>query len=134
MTNTITTDIAAPLLALYGSFVAGDLDGVRATLADDVVLHVPGHQPLTGDHAGRDGVVEFLLASQAATEGQERVELLDVLTGGSFAAAYCRISGERPGREPLENRTAHVMRVEDGLIREIWFHNFDQDNVDQFWS
>lgn len=136
--NTATTaptrspiDIAS---ALYHSFALGDLDGVKAQLADDVVLHIPGHQPLSGDHHGPEGFVQFLLASRAATDDGERLELVEILGGPNHAAGYCRITGTRDGRTPLDNTTLHMMRVDDGLVREIWFHNWDQDNVDQFWS
>ena len=52
----------------HGAFAVGDLDGVKANLAADVVLHIPGHQPLSGEHNGPDGFVRFLLASRAATD------------------------------------------------------------------
>jgi ketosteroid isomerase-like protein len=120
--------------ALYGAFAAGDLDSLQSHLADDVVLHVPGHQPLSGDHHGPGGFVQFILASRAATEDGERLELVDILGGGGYAAGYCRITGERADRQPLDNLTVHIMRIEGGLVREVWFHNWDQDNVDQFWS
>jgi uncharacterized protein len=119
---------------LYQAFGAGDLAALKAHLADDVVLHVPGHQPLTGEHHGPDGFVQFLLASRAATQDGERVELVDVLGGARYAAGYCRITGERDDRQPLDNTTVHLMRIEAGLVREVWFHNWDQDNVDQFWN
>ena len=129
--NRTTTDIA---IALYSAFAAGDLDALKANLAEDFVLHVPGHQPLTGDHHGPDGFIEFLAASRAATDDGERLELVEVLGGDRFAAGYCRITGEREGRQPLDNTTLHLMRIEGGLVREVWFHNWDQDNVDQFWN
>ena len=125
-----TTEIAT---ALYHAFAIGDLDGVRANLADDVVLHVPGHQPLSGDHHGPDGFVAFALASRAATDDGERLELTEILGGPNHAVGYCRITGSRDGRDPLDNTTLHLMRMDGGLVREIWFHNWDQENVDQFW-
>jgi ketosteroid isomerase-like protein len=118
---------------VYRAFATDDVVAMRAHLADDVLLHVPGDQPLTGDHRGPDGVIQFFTASRALTEDGERIELIDVLGGARYAAGYCRITGERAGREPLDNTTVHLMRVEAGLVREIWFHNWDQDNVDQFW-
>jgi ketosteroid isomerase-like protein len=118
---------------VYRAFSSPDSLAIKAHLADDVVLHVPGNQPLSGDHRGPDGVVQFLIASRALTDDGERVELIDVLGGARFAAGYCRITGERHGREPLDNTSVHLMRIEAGLVCEIWFHNWDQGNVDQFW-
>lgn len=48
------------------SFAAGDIDGVLATLADDVVVHECDSVPYPGDHRGKDaflGLLETFVAT-----------------------------------------------------------------------
>jgi ketosteroid isomerase-like protein len=135
MTTTTTHPTAHDVLVgLYTAVNEGDALAATAFLHPDVVLHVPGHQPLSGDHHGIDGVLGFLTASSAAAERTERVEVLDVLAGQRHAAAYCLSTGHRAGRVELENPTIHLFRIDEGRIVEAWFHNWDQDAVDAFWS
>lgn len=135
MNNTTTHPTAADALAgLYSSVADGDAAAAMSHLTDDVVLHVPGTQPLSGDHVGPEAVVAFIAASSSRADRTERVEVLDVLVGGGHAAAYCHVTGVREGRKVLDNRTIHLFRLDEGRIAEIWFHNWDQPAVDAFWS
>jgi ketosteroid isomerase-like protein len=121
--------------SFYDAYLAGDLVAASAWLAPDVVLLVPGDHPLAGDHRGLDGVLGFVAASTAILGGgREHVEVGDILAGADHAAACCTVSGERPGRPDLRNRTVHLFRVDGGRIAEVWFHNWDQPTVDAFWS
>ena len=46
----------------------GDMEAFLAMHTDDTVVHVGGRNPLTGDHAGKDGVAQLV---------QRQNELLD---------------------------------------------------------
>src|SRR5687767_12065617 len=125
--------IADSVRALYDAIGSADLDRLRAAVTEDAVLHVPGTHALGGDHAGPDGFVGFLAGSWQLTGGTEQIELIDVLTGDDHAAAYCRVRAMRPGREPLDNTTVHVLRMEGGRVAEAWLHNWDDAHVKEFW-
>ena len=79
---------------------------LASSLEPDVVLHVPGVHPLSGDHRGLASVGGFLQRTREATTDGEHMELIEVLF--------------RLG--------------DDDRIAEIWFHNRDQAPVDEFWS
>ena len=98
------------------------------------MLHVPGTHPLAGDHHGPAGILEFVAGIRALTDDGEHIEVLDVLDGDRLVAVCALVTARRSGRAPLTNRTVHVLRVDAGLIAEIWFHNFDDLTVDAFWS
>ncbi|MGK2949099.1 MAG: nuclear transport factor 2 family protein [Acidimicrobiales bacterium] len=136
MTTTTTTHPSPHdvLVRLYSAVNEGDALGAAALLHPDVVLHVPGEQPLAGDHIGAQGVLAFLTATSEAAERTEQVEVVDVLSGQHHAAAYCLATGRRSDRVELENRTVHLFRIDEGRIVEAWFHNWDQAAVDAFWS
>ncbi len=124
----------ATAAALYDAFAAQDLERFTGLLAPDAVIHVPGAHPLAGDHVGRDAVIGFVIDTSVRADRTESIEVLDLLGGDTHAAAYCHVTGVRDGRVDLDNTTVHVLRVADGLVREIWFHNWDQARVDEFWS
>lgn len=134
MTTTTHPTVAELLAGLYGAVAAGDPGAALPLLTPDVVLHVPGAQPLSGDHRGPQAVVDFITASSTMADRTEHVELIDLLVGGSHAAAYCHVTGTREGTKVLDNTTVHLFRIDGGQIAEIWFHNWDQLAVDAFWS
>jgi len=51
---------------MYGG---GDVDAVRALLAEDVVWHVPGKSAIAGEHRGREAVVRYFLRRRAIAGG-----------------------------------------------------------------
>ena len=126
---------AAIAAAFYDAFLADDLGAAAQLLAPDAVLHVPGSSPISGDHEGLDAILDFALTSRALLgDGAERIRILDLTGGTTHATAVCQVTGERPDRPVMHNRTVHVLRMDGGRIAEIWFHNFDQTVVDPFWS
>ena len=122
-----------PVHRLYRALTDGDVTRAAATLAPDAVLHVPGHHPLAGDHAGPPAILTFLAAIRAGSDAGERIEVLDVMAGREHAAVYCRVRAER-GPDTLDNHTVHLLRIENEQIAEVWFHNREQAGVDTFWS
>jgi ketosteroid isomerase-like protein len=128
---TPTTD-AALVRDLYADLEADRFDAALARVAPDVELHVPGRHPIAGNYAGHDGVATFLASSAAIVELDETVE--DVLVGEHQVAALVRGRAQRADGRTLDNVTVHRYRIEDGLIREVWFHNLDQAQVDAFWA
>lgn len=130
-----TTEPAAIAAAFYQAYLADDVATASVHLAADAVLHVPGTNPVAGDHVGLDGILGFVLRSQAITaDGTLTTEVVDLAGGATHATVICEVTGSRPGRATMHNRTVHVLRVADGLIAEIWFHNWDQPGVDAFWG
>lgn len=127
-------DRATVVRSMYEAIAKGDLETVRTLLADDVVFHVPGTGANAGDHRGPDGVLGFVTGAYALTGGTLRLTLRDVLVGRDEIVALATYRAERPGKKSLENNLAHVLRVEDGKVRESWFHARDQYAVDAFWS
>ena len=112
------------------AMVAGQWDKVLEHVAPTIVAHVPG----VGDLRGVDALAVFLLETAAKADDGEQFELIDTLVGRDHAALYFRITASRADREPLDNMTVHLARIEEGKIAEIWFHNFDSTAVAAFWS
>lgn len=117
--------------ALYGRLAAGDAAAAADRLTPDAVLHIPGDNPLAGDHRGPAAILGVL----ARVDGLGgRTELVDVLAGRSYAAAYCRVHADAGTAADLDNSTVHLFRMAGDRVAEVWFHNRDQAAVDAFWS
>ena len=62
----------------YAAFNAGDIETLASLMTREVVHHVPGHGPLSGDHKGLDGVLDYFRQVGELTGGTARADLLDV--------------------------------------------------------
>lgn len=133
-TETRTTPLTDLALAFYAAVLTEDSAAASVLAHPDLVLHVPGTHPLAGEHHGIAGFLAFTSATRALTTNGQQMELLDVMEGASHVAAYVRVGAEREGYAPLDNLTIHLVRFEDGLVRDIRFHNWDDVAVSAFWS
>lgn len=66
----------------YAAFNTGDLPTLRSIMSHDVVQHVPGTSKLAGAYKGIDAVLGYYGALAAETEGNFRVDLLNVFGDG----------------------------------------------------
>jgi ketosteroid isomerase-like protein len=122
------------LRALFVAFRAGDVDTVRAVLAEDIVWHFPGRRGrLAGSHHGRTGALAFLGQVVELTEGTFGLDLEDVVANDRFAVAFFRGHGRRNG-EKLDNPTCLKVRMEEGRAAEIWEYVWNLYEVDEFWT
>lgn len=131
-TQLTTADVAREL---YQAFLAGDVEGILARLAEDVVFHVPGTGVNAGDHVGHAGVLGFIGQAAAETAGTLDLVIHDITSSDRHAVVLATYTATRPGRDlSLENNIAHVLRVEDGRVTESWYHSRNQYEVDEFWA
>ena len=124
---------AALVRRLYTALTDSDPRAAAAALTADAVLHVPGEHPLSGSHQGLTEILGFLAATRARAGGGERLDVLDLMVGHSHVAVYIRAQAERDD-EVLDNHTLHLLRMAGDRVAEVWFHNRDQQHVDQFWN
>ena len=114
----------------YDAFARDDVASLDEIFADDIVYHVPGHNPFSGDYRGKEAVFELFRQDRRASF---RSEIHDILANDRHAVALTVVQGARQGRV-LEDITVHVVHVIDGKITEAWFFSGDQAASDAFWS
>ena len=117
----------------YDAFARGDFQALDEIFDDDVVYHLPGRNPLAGEHRGKEAVFALFRRDSGDTGGTFRAELHDVLASDGHAVALNIVSGERGGKV-LHGQTVHVVHVRDGRIVEAWLFPSDQYANDEFWS
>lgn len=97
----------------YAAFNSQDMDGMRELLALDVVQHVPGHSPISGEHKGLEEVLAFYGKLGEMTDGTFRAHLIDAYGDGSgHVTAVHQTSATRNG----------VTRVSRGSILFTFTH------------
>jgi len=117
-----------------GAFAKGDMAAVGGLFADDIVFHVPGKNPISGEYKGKDEVFGFLAKLVELTGGSFRLEVHDVVGNDEHVVALVRSSGSRPDGRTLEMPIAQVFHVRDGKAVEFWGMAEDQAKADAFWS
>jgi hypothetical protein len=109
----------------------GDLGGLFAAYADDVVFHYFGRSDLAGTHVGDAALAAMAEASVRST--RTLVEVVDVLDGAELGALVVKERFERDGRSADVQRVL-LYRVVDDHIAECWLYDEDQSLIDGFWA
>jgi len=116
------------------AYNSGDLETLGSFLADDILWHVGGDHPLSGDYQGRDSVLAYCARTLELTNGTLRGEPVEILVGDHHAGIFNRIRGERDGRT-LDVVLAQAVTFDtNGRWTEYWALADQQDDVDAFWT
>jgi uncharacterized protein len=115
------------------ALLAGDFEGFLALHSDDVVMHIPGSSPLSGDHVGRGGIASVFQRELSMLDAPPEIVSLDDLGSDDHAAAVLIQRMRRSGRS-YEGLQVVVARVRDGQLSEVWFRPEDQTRFDEFFG
>jgi ketosteroid isomerase-like protein len=115
------------------SVATRDVDRARALLDDNVVFHIGGHNPVSGDYIGRDHVLNDFFRRLNNTYDRIDVELHDVLANQEHVVALLERELHR-GTRTLTSQAVGVYHVRNGRIAELWIHEADQAAMDEFAS
>ena len=111
---------------------AGD-EAERASIARDIVWHVPGHNPVSGDYRGFDEYTR-LMPSRMAPLTRWDFRLEDVMVNRNYVMSTFRVMGERKGKT-IDMRGGHLFGLAaDGKVAEGWGFADDQAALDEFFS
>ena len=110
----------------------GDVEGMLALYADDVVFHYPGRNVLSGTHHGKDALRRWLASfGELLGEGGSLTRTLhDVVAGDDHAVQLISVEASRSDGRTARWNVAFVLHVADGAITEIWGHIDDPYAVD----
>ena len=119
----------------YAAFGKGDLDTIRnSVFSPDMVLHVAGRSPVSGDYRGVDEVFGFFGKLFELSGGTFSVDLHDAVANDHHAVGLSSFSGQRDGKTLDGAKGVEVYHVQDGRITEAWFTTEDDYSFDEFWS
>ncbi|MEP6815385.1 MAG: nuclear transport factor 2 family protein [Marmoricola sp.] len=130
MTDHPNLDLLRRGYAAYGS---GDLDTINELFADDVVWHVAGRSPISGDYTGKEAVFGFFARLQELSDGTSKVDVHDLLANDEHGVVLVTESAARNGRSH-EATATHVFHLSNGKVTEFWDAQTDQYAADEFWA
>jgi ketosteroid isomerase-like protein len=109
-----------------------DFEALDSLWAPDIVWHVTADNPWTGDHLGRDAVLDYLADVGEAGEAYEAT-LVDVLASDDRALIVSRVTARR-GDRSVDTQQCMLARIEDGAIVEVWTLPLDPGAFTEFWK
>lgn len=119
-------------LAVVRKMYEGD-ERERAAIANDIVWHVPGHNPVSGDYHGFQEYTELMVSRMMPLDRWD-FTLERAMVNGDYVMTVIRVQGERKGKV-IDLRGGHMMRVTaDGKVAEGWGFVDNQDELDAFFA
>ena len=118
----------------YEAFSKGDIETLQNEIfTDDIVWHVSGQNPLSGDYKGISEVLGYFGQLGELSGGSFQVTLEDVLANDERTVALHHATGTREGKT-LDADEVLVFRFRGDKVSEAQGYSGDQHAVDQFWS
>ena len=119
-------------LAIVRLMYTGD-ETERANIAQDIIWHVPGHNPVSGNYHGFEEYTKLMPARMAPLTRWD-FALETMMVNENYVMTTFRVQGERKGRV-IDIRGGHLMRLTDeGKVVEGWGFTDNQDTLDAFFS
>jgi ketosteroid isomerase-like protein len=116
---------------LFESYAAGDIDAVRACMADDMVGWITNRE---GGVDRTDGADAYLSRLPDLSEAELEARITQVLgIDDQRALTMVAIRATRRGMN-LENYAAFLTRVVAGRVAEVWMVEAQPAYSDEFWS
>ena len=116
---------------LIDAYGRGDLDAMRALLADDLVAYITNADGGADRVDGADGYLERV---PVVADARYSATVTQVVTPAEDQAlGMVEIKAERPGKT-LHNHAAFLARVRQGRVTELWMVDALPAGSDEFWS
>ena len=113
------------------AWLAGDLETLLDTYADDIVFHYFGDHALSGDHIGKDAAVAALVTG-ATIAARELLSVDDIMVGAGTATVVVTERFTRDGESRDVTRLFRYRTNTDRFV-ECWLYEHDQAAIDRMW-
>lgn len=118
----------------YEAFQNGDMATLDGLFSDDIVWHVPGDSPISGDYKGKEEVFGYFGKLIQETEGTFKLDIETMFADNSRGVAVHRISADRNGKH-LDSYAANVYTYDaEGKLVEAWQMSTDTQAASEFFS
>ena len=124
---------AALLRKGHEAFSENDMETLTELIAEDVLWHVAGKGPLSGEYHGREAVFGFFNKLGELSDGTMKIDDHDFLGTDEHAVALFKITATRAGKT-LDANFCEIVHWRNGQVAEDWGFAYDQYTFDEFWS
>ena len=115
------------------AFSSGDMDDVKAYVAEDIVWHVPGRGRLAGDKKGLDEVIAFFREAGVLGTTNFSIDARKMMAGDDFVTMFVHYHHVR-GEEVFDQDGIELFRLAGGKISEFWAFIRDSRAFDEFFK
>jgi hypothetical protein len=116
----------------YSAFNEAHLDEAMATIHDEILWHVAGDNPLSGEYRGKEAVMGMFARFAQLTEGTYEAEVHDVLASADHTVVVGTYTATRHGRTHSARFVDVIHPAPDGRGKEFWRFVEDQAAEDEF--
>jgi ketosteroid isomerase-like protein len=116
---------------IWAAVANSDSEKVRARLSPDIVWRTFQSGALTGEVQGPEGVIDLFARAGELTDDLTTT-LLEVFTSERGAVLLYDVHAMR-GPNTVQYRILLVMKVEDGLVSEVFTVPVDSEGAHTFW-
>ncbi len=116
------------------ALIQGDFPAVFEALADNIIWHQPGKNPLSGTHTGKEALGVHLGKFAEKSHGSFKVITNWASANGELVAANVTFVADRGNGDVLNMNGIDLFRIADGKIQEVWLFSADQDLEDTYWK
>ena len=117
----------------YEAFNEARIEAAMETIADGIVWHVGGDNPLSGEYKGKQAVLDFFLRFGQLTEGTYEAEIHDVVASEEHTLVIGTSTATRHGRTHASRFVDIIHPAADGKAKEFWRFVEDQAADDEFY-
>jgi ketosteroid isomerase-like protein len=118
----------------YEAFATADMKTVGELMADDVVWHVSGNNPISGEYKGKDAVFGFFGKLMQLTGGTFKLEVHDILANDDHSVTLVRETAEIAGKK-WDGKSVHISHPDsEGRVKEFWSFSENQTAADDFFK
>jgi ketosteroid isomerase-like protein len=125
----MSTDNIEIVSRLYDAYARMDIAAIDELMADDAVMHVAGHHPLSGDKRGKPAIWEYLGRVSEIAGGKGGFEVHALTSDNADHVVALATGTIRDHRR----RVVHVYHLQDGEFVEFWDATLDGAAEDAFW-
>jgi hypothetical protein len=113
------------------ALTTGDIDSFAPMVAEHCVVHYPGNHFLSGDHVGREAILELYrkLYKIGIEQGTFVGEFHDAVTSDDHACALIKYTIELGMGQRLTGEAVGVFHLENGQMVEYWLLERDQKMI-----
>jgi hypothetical protein len=123
----------AKIRASLDAYNRGDIDAYMKNFADDILWHVGGDHPNSGDYRGKEAVRDYFKSVRSKTSETIKLDPIEILASEAHAALFMRVTAAQGGKR-LDMLLAEAIRFDDaGRWKEFWALGEDQAAIDAFW-
>ena len=115
------------------AFNQGNFEPSSKLFSEDVILHCPGRNRISGDYQGKAGVIDFWKKQISITNNNFKAEVVAVSQGEGNLILIIEITAQ-VGDQRFSWRRVNHYKVIDGRVVEAWIYEGDQYIADTVFS